>query len=110
MIGSGWKLNPNKKGYLNQICVMSSQAIRVITNSEDKDAWAEAGDQIFMDLDLSKENLSPGDRVVLGSTDNGVILEVTPEPHNGCAKFATRYVFAQPFVVVAQLFPLLKFH
>lgn len=46
-----------------------------------------AGDQVYVDLDLSYENLSPGTRLSMGSA----VIEVTAEPHTGCGKFARRF-------------------
>ncbi len=46
-----------------------------------------AGDQLFVDLDLSDANLPAGTRLRLGSA----LIEVTPEPHTGCAKFTRRF-------------------
>jgi MOSC domain-containing protein YiiM len=46
-----------------------------------------AGDQFFVDFDLSTEHLPPGTRLQLGSA----ILEITEMPHRGCAKFAERF-------------------
>lgn len=89
MEGSGWEERP-ERGTIDQICVMSTRAIRVISDSEDHDVWAAAGDQVFMDMDLSKQNFATGDRVVVGG-DDGVILQVTSKPHNGCPKFSKRY-------------------
>jgi MOSC domain-containing protein YiiM len=45
------------------------------------------GDCLCLDLDLSAGNLPPGSRLRVG----GAILEVTPEPHNGCRKFRARF-------------------
>jgi MOSC domain-containing protein YiiM len=45
------------------------------------------GDNLFLDLDLSTENLPAGSRVRVG----GAILQVTPVPHNGCRKFRGRF-------------------
>ena len=46
-----------------------------------------AGDQLYADLDLSPANLPPGARLAVGSA----VLEVTDQPHLGCAKFAARF-------------------
>lgn len=91
MAGSGWVEKP-ERGTIDQICVMSSAAIRAIAG-DDMDKWPAAGDQLFMDLDLGKGNLKTGDRVMVGreGPENDVVLEVTSKPHNGCAKFARRY-------------------
>ncbi len=53
----------------------------------DRERWPLAGDQLFLDLDLSAENLPIGQRLAIGE----VILEVSPQPHNGCAKFTERF-------------------
>lgn len=91
MIGSGWVLQP-ARGTIDQICVMSTAAIRAIAG-DDPAKWPAAGDQIFMDLDLGKGNFQLGDRVKVGrdGKEDEVVLEVTSKPHNGCAKFARRY-------------------
>lgn len=89
MEGSGWEERP-ERGKIDQICVMSTAAIRAIANGDDLDAWAAAGDQLFIDLDLSRDNFDTADRVLLGG-NNGVVLEVTPKPHNGCPKFSKRF-------------------
>ena len=49
--------------------------------------WALAGDQLYIDLDLSDANLPPGTRLAIGSA----VIEITDQPHTGCAKFASRF-------------------
>lgn len=66
---------------LKQINIMNARSIALI--ARERSRWALAGDQLFVDLDLSEDNLPPGTRLSLGEA----ILEVTPEPHNGCKKF-----------------------
>ncbi len=46
-----------------------------------------AGDQLFVDLDLSPGNLPPGTQLSIGSA----VIEVTPVPHLGCKKFVERF-------------------
>ena len=46
-----------------------------------------AGDQLFVDLDLSVGNLPPGTRLALGTA----VIEVTEQPHTGCKKFSARF-------------------
>jgi hypothetical protein len=53
----------------------------------DPDRRALAGDQFHVDLDLSEENLPPGTRLALGSA----VIEVTAQPHTGCAQFVERF-------------------
>ena len=76
-----------------QINIMNARAIAVIAGS--KEDWALAGDQLYVDLDLSGMNLPPGTRLSVGDA----ILEITSPPHTGCSKFAKRFgVDAMKFV------------
>jgi len=68
-----------------QICVMNARAIALIAGPPE--AWAPAGDNLFLDMDLSPENLPPGRRLALGTA----VLEITAVPHTGCAKFVARF-------------------
>ena len=76
-----------------QLNIMNSRAIALVAQS--KERWCLAGDQFYVDLDLSAENLPPGTRLEFGSA----IIEVTPQPHTGCKKFVERFgVEAMKFV------------
>src|SRR5262245_34467121 len=76
-----------------QINVMNVRVTSIVAQQQDR--WALAGDQLYVDLDLSGANLPPGTRVALGSA----IIEVTPEPHTGCGQFVERFgVDAMKFV------------
>ncbi len=68
-----------------QITIMNSRAIALI--AQEKDRWQLAGDQLFIDINLSDKNLPAGTRLALDSA----ILEVTAIPHTGCKKFAERF-------------------
>jgi hypothetical protein len=68
-----------------QINIMSSRAVSLVAQSRDR--WALAGDQLYIDMDLSARNLPAGTRLALGSA----VLEITAEPHTGCAKFVSRF-------------------
>ena len=68
-----------------QIAIMNSRIIGLL--ARDKERWKLAGDQLFIDLNLTDENLPAGTRLQIGSA----ILEVTPKPHNGCKKFVERF-------------------
>jgi hypothetical protein len=74
--------SPNPDMQLN---IMSSRAAALV--AERKDRWALAGDQLFIDLDLSEKNVPPGTRLAVGSA----VLEVTAQPHTGCQKFVERF-------------------
>ena len=64
--------------------------------AQDEERWQLAGDQLFVELDLSEENLPAGTRLEIGSA----VIEVTEQPHTGCKKFAARFGNdAQKFVM-----------
>lgn len=68
-----------------QLTLMNARAAALIAG--DLKHWALAGDQFYVDLDLSEANLPPGTRLELG----GASIEITTEPHNGCSKFRARF-------------------
>jgi hypothetical protein len=76
-----------------QLTLMNARVAALVAS--DPDRWPLAGDQLFVDLDLSKRNLPPGTRLAAGSA----LIEITAEPHTGCGKFAARFgVDAQRFI------------
>lgn len=68
-----------------QLNIMSSRAAALVARSRER--WALAGDQLFIDLDLSEQNVPPGTQLAVGSA----VLEVTEQPHTGCQKFIERF-------------------
>jgi hypothetical protein len=68
-----------------QLNIMNARVIALV--AQDKARWQLAGDQLFIDMDLSANNLPPGTRLALGSA----VIEVTAQPHNGCQKFVARF-------------------
>ncbi|MEQ1760355.1 MAG: MOSC domain-containing protein [Vicinamibacterales bacterium] len=68
-----------------QLNVMSSRVVALLAQSPDR--WALAGDQLYVDFDLSETNLPPGTQLAIGSA----VIEVTREPHTGCRKFVERF-------------------
>jgi hypothetical protein len=73
-----------------QVNVMSARMVGLL--SDDPVEQAYAGDQLFLDLDISVANLPTGSRLELGEPGaGGAVLEVSAKPHNGCAKFTARY-------------------
>ena len=90
LVGDGWRGRGRSGGRRPanpdaQITVMSSRAIALAAG--DRDRWPLAGDQLYVDLHLSGDNLPPGTRLEVGSA----VIEVTAEPHTGCKKFAARF-------------------
>ena len=99
LVGDSWKDRGSSRSADGrahpemQINVMSSRVIALI--SQDKARWALAGDQLFVDLDLSAGNMPPGTQLAIGSA----VIEVTREPHTGCGQFVERFgLDAQKFV------------
>jgi hypothetical protein len=68
-----------------QLTVMNSRVIALL--AQDKSQWPLAGDQLFVDMDLSVEHLPPGTRLAMGWS----VIEVTSLPHTGCDKFVARF-------------------
>lgn len=90
LVGDRWcRSGPGRLGEAarrdSQLNVMSSRVIGPIAG--DRERWPLAGDQLFVDLDLSEANLPPGTRLAIGPA----IIEVTAEPHTGCGKFVSRF-------------------
>ena len=77
----------NKTAKLAEVSVtlMNSRAAALI--AQDKARWPLAGDQLYVDFDLSEDNLPPGTRVQIGD----VLFEITAKDHTGCTKFSSRF-------------------
>ena len=91
LVGDNWKTrgsrhmpdgsaNPN-----SQVTIMNARVIALLAREESR--WPLAGDQLYVDFDLSGSNIPPGTRLAIGSA----VLEVTAQPHAGCKKFAERF-------------------
>ena len=77
----------------DEITLMNARVIALL--ARDQERWKLAGDQFFVDLDLSETCAPPGTRLALGEA----VVEVTQMPHLGCRKFKERYgVAALEFV------------
>ena len=91
LVGDSWKLRSSKRTADGtphpdmQINLMNSRVVDLV--SQDRSRWHLAGDQFFVDLDLSEANLPAGTRLAMGSA----VIEVTAEPHTGCSKFVERF-------------------
>jgi len=68
-----------------QINIMNARVTALV--AQELERWQLAGDQLYIDMDLSKENLPAGSRIAIGSA----VLEVSPLPHTGCHKFVARF-------------------
>lgn len=68
-----------------QLTVMNARAASLVAGDDGRRPLA--GDQLYLDLDISHDNLPAGSRLALG----GAVIEITEPPHSGCAKFAARF-------------------
>ena len=91
LVGDSWKKRSSSRtpdGTAHpemQLNIMNSRVIALV--AQHKERWPLAGDQLFIDMDLSDENLPAGTRLAVGSA----VIEVTAQPHTGCKKFVARF-------------------
>ena len=91
LIGDNWvvrgsKRTPDGSAHPDmQINIMNARVTALV--AQERERWPLAGDQLYIDMDLSKENLPAGSRIAVGSA----VLEVSPLPHTGCQKFVARF-------------------
>lgn len=68
-----------------QVAIMNSRVLDLLATT--KDRWPLAGDNLIVDLDLSIDNLKPGQKLSIGTA----IIEITEVPHTGCVNFRDRF-------------------
>jgi len=68
-----------------QLNIMNARAAALVAGG--RDGWHMAGDQLFVDFDLSEANLPAWTTLELGSA----VIAVTDQPHTGCHKFSARF-------------------
>ena len=91
LVGDSWRSRGSSStpdGAANpdaQLTLMNVRAVALI--AQERERWPLAGDQLYVDLDLSGENLPPGTRLALGSA----VIAVTALPHTGCQQFRERF-------------------
>ena len=92
LVGDSWKARGSRHTadgsaeHGRQLTLMSARAVDLFAGG-DRGRWPEAGDQLYVDLDLSEANVPAGTRLAIGAA----IVEVSALPHTGCAKFNQRY-------------------
>lgn len=91
LLGDSWKRRRSKStpdgspNPLMQLNIMNSRVAALVART--KDRWQLAGDQLYLDMDLSEENMPAESQFSLGSA----VIEVTSPPHLGCQKFVARF-------------------
>ena len=83
LIGDNWANGSSHPD--TQLTLMNSRLALLVAGQADRRQLA--GDQLYVDYDLSEHNLPPGTRLQVGSA----IIEATSSPHLGCNKFAQRF-------------------
>jgi MOSC domain-containing protein YiiM len=86
LVGDCWATRSASANRKAQVTLTNSRATDLIAGG-DRERWALAGDQFYVDFDLSDENLPAGTRIAIGSA----VLEVTDIPHTGCGKYTARF-------------------
>lgn len=91
LVGDSWSTRGSSStpdGSANpdgQLAIMNYRCALLVAGSPDRVPLA--GDQLFVDLNLSSAELPAGSRLAIGKT----VVEITAKPHRGCEKFAARY-------------------
>jgi hypothetical protein len=91
LVGDNWDQRPSSRTADGgphpdmQLNVINARLSALV--ADDDEHRALAGDQLHVDLDLSHDNLPAGTRLAIG----GAVIEITDQPHTGCAKFAARF-------------------
>ena len=91
LAGDSWKdrgssHTPDGSANINaQLTIMNARVIALLAQEEAR--WPLAGDQLYIDMDLSEDNIPPGTQLTIGSA----VIEVSAQPHSGCKKFSSRF-------------------
>lgn len=88
LVGDRWQAHVDPEGRVdrhNQLTIASTHLLGLIAEPE---RWALSGDNLLVDMGLDKESLPTGSRLAIGDT---VVVQISEEPHTGCAKFSARF-------------------
>ena len=84
LVGDNWKARRRAHPDM-QLTLMNARVAALV--ALDSSRWPLAGDQLYVDFDLSSENLPAGTHLSVGSA----VVAVTDIPHLGCSKFVARF-------------------
>lgn len=85
LIGDHWSTSKPDPDPLAQVTLMNSRAAGLIAG--DRDNWPLAGNQLYVDLDISDRNAPPGTRIAVGDA----VIEITDLSQPGCERFAKHF-------------------
>jgi hypothetical protein len=87
LIGDDWINRPGMRrdtpSPYAQVTVMNARAAQLVSGDDEPTTWAQCGDQLYLDLDISEANMPAGTRIAVGEA----VLEIQAEPHTGCVQF-----------------------
>ena len=83
LVGDRWAQGRRRR--VNQLTLMNARFVSLLAQGRER--WPLAGDQLYVDFDLSEDHVPPGTRIAVGAAE----IEVSPEPHTGWRLFAERY-------------------
>jgi hypothetical protein len=84
LVGHRWALGKRRR--VNQLTLINARLVAALAHGRER--WTLAGDQLYVDFDLSSAHVPPGTHIRIGAAE----IEVSPEPHTGCRKFAQRFI------------------
>lgn len=88
LVGDDWVERVDRDGnphFAAQLTLMNARVADAVAVTRDR--WPLAGDQVYVDLDISQANLPAGTRLGIGQA----VIEISGIPHTGCVKFAGRF-------------------
>jgi hypothetical protein len=91
MVGDNWLARATSRAiaqgrHREAMITVMGRMVELLGDTDEERALA--GDQLYVDLDLSHDNLPAGSRIAIG---DDVVLEVSARPHAGCAKYKARF-------------------
>lgn len=88
LVGDRWRPRFDEDGRPQrgtQLTIASTHLLSLIAEPE---RWPMSGDNLLVDIGLDIESLPAGSRLAIGDT---VVVQISEEPHTGCAKFSARF-------------------
>ena len=91
LVGDNWQQRGSSQtadgsAHLDMQLTLTNARLMALV-AQEKQRWPLAGDQLYVDFDLSVDNVPPGTRLSLGEA----VIQITEPPHTGCKKYAARF-------------------
>ena len=88
LVGDRWQPRFDDDGNVQRGTQLTIASTHLLALIADRERWPLSGDNLLVDIGLDQESLPAGSRLAIGDT---VIVEISDEPHTGCAKFSARF-------------------